>query len=49
MDKNETIFIADKSNNRVMEWKKNAAAGRVVARGNGCISAFLMIRQLNKL
>ena len=31
MDENETMYIADKGNDRVMKWKKGAISGEVVA------------------
>ena len=33
-DDNQTIYIVDAGNHRVMEWKSNATSGRVVAGGN---------------
>ncbi|CAF4755187.1 unnamed protein product [Rotaria sp. Silwood1] len=35
VDDNQTIYIADASNHRIVEWKYGATAGRVVAGGNG--------------
>jgi sugar lactone lactonase YvrE len=34
-DGQQTIYVTDYSNNRVVEWKIGAASGRVVAGGNG--------------
>ena len=31
----QTVYVADFDNHRVMEWKRDAATGRVVAGGNG--------------
>jgi sugar lactone lactonase YvrE len=31
----QTIYIADRSNHRIVEWKNNAARGQIVAGGNG--------------
>jgi sugar lactone lactonase YvrE len=35
VDNDETIYIADQSNHRIVEWKSGAASGQVVAGGNG--------------
>ncbi|CAF4422558.1 unnamed protein product, partial [Rotaria magnacalcarata] len=35
IDGNQTVYIADYSNRRIMEWKYGATAGRVVAGGKG--------------
>ncbi|CAF1058353.1 unnamed protein product [Rotaria sordida] len=35
IDDDQTIYIAEYSNHRIMEWKYGATAGRVVAGGNG--------------
>ncbi|CAF1608542.1 unnamed protein product [Rotaria sp. Silwood1] len=35
VDDNQTIYIADASNHRIVEWKYGATAGRVVTGGNG--------------
>ncbi|CAF1343116.1 unnamed protein product [Rotaria sp. Silwood1] len=35
VDHDQTIYIADCGNHRVVEWKNGAASGRVVAGGNG--------------
>ncbi|CAF4408042.1 unnamed protein product, partial [Adineta steineri] len=35
VDDDDTLYIADTGNNRVMEWKSGATVGRVVAGGNG--------------
>ncbi|CAF1554145.1 unnamed protein product [Adineta steineri] len=35
IDKNKNIFIADSSNNRVVEWKYNAKEGQIIAGGYG--------------
>ncbi|CAF1117933.1 unnamed protein product [Adineta steineri] len=34
IDKNKNIFIADCSNHRIVEWKRNAEEGRSIAGGN---------------
>ena len=34
IDENQTIYVADSDNDRIMEWKKDAPSGRVVAGGN---------------
>ena len=34
-DDNESIYIADYNNARILEWKANARSGRIVAGGNG--------------
>ncbi|CAF1195163.1 unnamed protein product [Rotaria sp. Silwood1] len=36
LDDDQTIYIAEYSNNRIVEWKYGATTGRVVAGGNGC-------------
>ena len=35
VDEDQTLFIADTSNHRIVEWKKGDESGRVVAGGNG--------------
>ena len=35
IDDDQTIYIADADNDRIMEWKENAIEGRIVAGGNG--------------
>ncbi|CAF1599270.1 unnamed protein product, partial [Adineta ricciae] len=35
IDGNQTIYVADYGNHRVVEWKKGATTGRIVAGGNG--------------
>ncbi|CAF1504263.1 unnamed protein product, partial [Rotaria sordida] len=35
VDDNQTIYIADTSNQRIVEWKYGATSGQVVAGGNG--------------
>ncbi|CAF4084321.1 unnamed protein product, partial [Rotaria sordida] len=40
VDDDQTIYVADQGNDRIMEWKCGATSGRVVAGGNG-------IHQLN--
>ncbi|CAF1188226.1 unnamed protein product [Rotaria sordida] len=35
VDDDQTIYVADQSNHRVVEWKWNATSGQVVAGGNG--------------
>lgn len=35
IDDKQTIYIADRSNHRIMEWKHGAMNGKVVAGGNG--------------
>ncbi|CAF1547852.1 unnamed protein product, partial [Adineta steineri] len=35
IDKNKNVFIADYSNDRIVEWKHNAKEGLVIAGGNG--------------
>ncbi|CAF4857336.1 unnamed protein product [Rotaria socialis] len=35
IDGNQTVYIADYSNHRIMEWKYGVTTGRVVAGGNG--------------
>ncbi|CAF1676810.1 unnamed protein product, partial [Didymodactylos carnosus] len=34
-DDDQTIYIADASNHRIVEWKWGATSGQVVAGGNG--------------
>ena len=34
IDDDQTIYIADQSNHRIIEWKWNATSGQVVAGGN---------------
>ena len=35
IDDDQTIYVADSENHRIMEWKKNEINGRIVAGGNG--------------
>ncbi|CAF1124498.1 unnamed protein product [Adineta ricciae] len=35
IDENQTIYVADYNNHRIVEWKKGATIGRIVADGNG--------------
>ncbi|CAF4023960.1 unnamed protein product, partial [Rotaria sp. Silwood1] len=35
VDDNETVYVADYKNHRIMEWKNGATTGQVVAGGNG--------------
>jgi len=35
IDDDQTIYIADQSNHRIVEWKNGAKSGQVVAGGNG--------------
>ena len=35
VDDDQTIYVADSDNDRIMEWKKGATTGQVVAGGNG--------------
>ncbi|CAF3886311.1 unnamed protein product [Rotaria sp. Silwood1] len=35
VDDEQTIYVADYSNHRIMEWKRGATNGQVVAGGNG--------------
>ncbi|CAF0912636.1 unnamed protein product [Adineta steineri] len=35
IDQNKSIFIADRDNHRVIEWKYNATEGQIIAGGNG--------------
>ncbi|CAF1365936.1 unnamed protein product [Rotaria sp. Silwood1] len=35
VDDNQTIYVADQSNHRIVEWKQGATNGQVVAGGNG--------------
>ncbi|CAF3944347.1 unnamed protein product, partial [Adineta steineri] len=35
IDKNKNIFIADRDNNRIIEWKYNAKEGQIIAGGKG--------------
>lgn len=34
VDDNQTVYVADRSNHRIMEWKSGAISGQVVAGGN---------------
>eukprot|EP01012_Entosiphon_sulcatum_P024378 TRINITY_DN29540_c0_g1_i1.p1 TRINITY_DN29540_c0_g1~~TRINITY_DN29540_c0_g1_i1.p1 ORF type:complete len:436 (+),score=65.27 TRINITY_DN29540_c0_g1_i1:51-1310(+) len=43
VDSEETVYVCDTENSRVMKWAKGATTGEVVAGGNGCGS------DLNKL
>lgn len=36
LDDDQTIYVANNSNHRVVEWKVNASNGKIVAGGNGC-------------
>lgn len=45
VDEDQTIYIADRDNHRVMEWKAGATSGQLVAGGNGRGSA---VNQLNQ-
>jgi sugar lactone lactonase YvrE len=35
VDDDQTVYVADQSNHRIVEWKWSAASGQVVAGGNG--------------
>ncbi len=35
VDDDQTVYIADQSNHRIMEWKSGATSGQVIAGGNG--------------
>ncbi|CAF1135485.1 unnamed protein product [Rotaria sp. Silwood1] len=35
VDDDETIYVADYTNHRIMKWERNATSGQVVAGGNG--------------
>ncbi len=35
VDDDQTVYVADQSNHRIVEWKLGAASGQVVAGGNG--------------
>jgi len=35
VDDNQTVYVADGSNHRIVEWKSGATSGQVVAGGNG--------------
>lgn len=35
IDDDETLYIADQSNNRIIKWQKNARTGSIAAGGNG--------------
>ncbi|CAF5004874.1 unnamed protein product, partial [Rotaria sp. Silwood1] len=35
VDDDQTIYVADRSNHRIVEWKRGATSGQVVAGGNG--------------
>ncbi|CAF1543533.1 unnamed protein product, partial [Rotaria sp. Silwood1] len=35
VDDDQTIYVADSSNHRIVEWKRGATSGQVVAGGNG--------------
>jgi hypothetical protein len=35
IDDDQTIYLADSSNHRIVEWKCNATEGRIVAGGDG--------------
>jgi sugar lactone lactonase YvrE len=35
VDDDETVYVADQYNHRIMEWKSGATSGKVVAGGNG--------------
>ncbi|CAF4960057.1 unnamed protein product, partial [Rotaria sp. Silwood1] len=34
VDDDQTIYVADQSNHRIVEWKRGATSGQVVAGGN---------------
>ncbi|CAF1343139.1 unnamed protein product [Adineta steineri] len=36
VDKDQSVYVSDCNNNRVMKWKKDANEGTIVAGGNGC-------------
>ncbi|CAF4176947.1 unnamed protein product [Adineta steineri] len=35
VDEDQSVYISDRNNNRVMKWRKGAKEGRIVAGGNG--------------
>ncbi|CAF4583634.1 unnamed protein product, partial [Rotaria sp. Silwood2] len=35
VDNDQTVYVADRSNHRIVEWKWGATSGQVVAGGNG--------------
>ena len=35
VDDDQTVYVADRGNHRIVEWKSGATSGRVVAGGNG--------------
>ena len=35
VDDDQTVYVADTSNHRIVEWKSGATSGQVVAGGNG--------------
>ncbi|CAF0912204.1 unnamed protein product [Adineta steineri] len=35
VDKDQSVYVSDRENNRVMKWKKDAKEGRIMAEGNG--------------
>ncbi|CAF5099768.1 unnamed protein product, partial [Rotaria sp. Silwood1] len=35
VDHDQTIYVADQSNHRIVEWKRGATSGQVIAGGNG--------------
>ncbi|CAF2943498.1 unnamed protein product [Rotaria sp. Silwood2] len=35
IDDDQTVYVADQSNRRIMEWKSGATSGKIVAGGNG--------------
>ncbi|CAF1202091.1 unnamed protein product [Adineta steineri] len=35
VDKEQSVYVSDQNNHRVMKWKKDAKEGRIVAGGNG--------------
>ncbi|CAF0758726.1 unnamed protein product [Adineta steineri] len=35
VDENQSVYVSDMSNHRVMKWRKDAKEGRIVAGGNG--------------
>ncbi|CAF1550510.1 unnamed protein product [Adineta steineri] len=35
VDKDQSVYVSDRENNRVMKWKKDAKEGTIVAGGNG--------------
>ncbi|CAF1103222.1 unnamed protein product [Rotaria sp. Silwood1] len=35
VDNEQTVYVADPNNHRIMEWKRDVTSGQVVAGGNG--------------